>query len=281
MNVISELAQMRAQVNQWRKNNESIALVPTMGHLHAGHCSLIELAQTRAQHVVVTIFINPLQFNQKEDLERYPRTLSSDLKKLNTMKVDTIFTPADVDLYPQGTELAPRIHVPELSEIFCGEFRPGHFSGVCTIVAKLFNLVCPDIAVFGSKDYQQLLIIRRMTESLNFEINIVAGNTIREPDGLALSSRNALLTPEQRALAPHLYQTLLEIQQGFSISTIEPLENAAKKTLDSLGIQTEYVAIRDAENLRDITQATDNIVVLAAVWLGSVRLIDNILFPRP
>ena len=148
-------------------------------------------------------------------------------------------------------------------------------------MAKLFNLVCPDIAVFGSKDYQQLLIIRRMTESLNFEINIVAGNTIREPDGLALSSRNALLTPEQRALAPHLYQTLLEAQQGFSISTIEPLENAAKKTLDSLGIQTEYVAIRDAENLRDITQATDNIVVLAAVWLGSVRLIDNILFPRP
>ena len=281
MQVISDLGQIRAQTQQWRQQQEAIAVVPTMGHLHSGHLSLIKLAQANARHVVATIFVNPLQFDQAEDLDRYPRSLDADLDQLEKLNVDAVFTPEESELYPQGLALAPRIHIPQLDEEFCGQFRPGHFAGVCTVVAKLFNLVNPDIAVFGSKDYQQLLIIKRMVQMLNFNLEIIAGETQREIDGLALSSRNSFLDTEMRARAPMLYQTLCKIRDKYSAEQISKLEAEAIKQLEQAKFRCEYLAIRDADNLQKIGENTNNIVVLAAAWLGSTRLIDNILFPRP
>lgn len=281
MQVISDPGQIRAHTQQWRQQQEAIAIVPTMGHLHAGHLSLIELAQANAAHVVVTIFVNPLQFDQAEDLARYPRSLDSDLDQLKKLNVDAVFTPTESDLYPQGLALAPRIHIPQLDKEFCNQFRPGHFAGVCTIVAKLFNLVNPDIAVFGSKDYQQLLIIKRMAQMLDFNVEIIAAETQRETNGLALSSRNSHLSSEQRTQAPMLYQTLREIQKNFAVDQISKLEARAIKQLEKAEFRCEYLAIRDAGDLQIIGENTKNIVVLAAAWLGSTRLIDNILFPRP
>ena len=280
MNVISELELMRAQIKRWRTGSDKIALVPTMGHLHAGHAELIKIAQSKAQHVVVTIFINPLQFNQSEDFVHYPRTLSADLEQLKRMNVDIVFTPQDTEMYPNGIEAAPRIQVPQLSEEFCGQYRPGHFTGVCTIIAKLFNIITPDYAIFGSKDYQQLLIIKCMAQDLNFEVEIVAADTVRESDGLALSSRNSNLNPQERALAPRLYQTLQNIRQQFLPEHTDQLEQSFSTELNKLGFRSEYLAIRDARNLHKIDQNTINIVVLAAAWLGSTRLIDNIQFRR-
>lgn len=281
MQVISDPELIRAQTRQWRGQNQAIALVPTMGHLHAGHLSLVKLAQSRADRVVVTIFVNPLQFDQVEDLARYPRSLQSDLEQLHGLKVDAVFTPQASDLYPEGLEQAPRIHIPQLDQEFCGRYRPGHFAGVCTVVAKLFNLLSPDIAVFGRKDYQQLLIIKRMVATLNFDITIIAGDTQRESDGLAMSSRNSNLDSEKRALAPQLYQILKEIPAKYSDNQIDALETAYAQKLVQAGFTCEYLAIRDAEQLQTIDQNTTNIVVLVAVWLGATRLIDNILFPRP
>ena len=281
MQVISDPGQIRAQTQLWRQQKESIALVPTMGHLHAGHLSLIKLAQTRSVRVVVTIFVNPLQFDQAEDLDRYPRSLVSDLEQLKKSNVDIAFTPQVADLYPEGLEFAPRIQIPRLDQEFCGRFRPGHFAGVCTVVAKLFNLISPDIAVFGNKDYQQLLIIKQMVRTLNFNIEVIAGDTQREPDGLALSSRNSLLDPESRQRAPLLYQVLSEIAARFSPEQVAGLEASSVQQLERAGFECEYLAIRDADNLQRIGQNTTKIVVLAAARLGSTRLIDNILFPKP
>ena len=280
MHVISQAEQIRAQVQQWHQQQNNVAIVPTMGHLHAGHLSLIKLAQKKAAHVIVTIFVNPLQFNQTEDLANYPRSLSADLKKLEELNVDAVFTPQESELYPEGLEQAPRIHMPQLDEEFCGQFRPGHFAGVCTVVAKLFNLISPDIAVFGSKDYQQFLIIKRMAQTLNFSIEVIAGDTQREADGLALSSRNSLLGTKQRSLAPKLYQELCKIPGEYTVNQISRLEESSIEHLNQSGFHCEYFAIRDAGNLQKIDNNTKNIVVLAAAWLGSTRLIDNILFPN-
>lgn len=280
MNVISDIEQIRAQVKQWRGKQNTIALVPTMGHLHAGHLSLITLAQSRTQRVIVTIFINPLQFNDAEDLAHYPRSLTADLKQLQKLNVDVVFTPQETDIYPYGIEQCPRIHIPKLSEEFCGRYRPGHFAGVCTIVAKLFNIVTPDIAVFGKKDYQQLLLIKRMAQELNYTVEIIAGDTIREPDGLALSSRNIHLSQKHRAVAPKLYQTLQEISQDFAFDRLDQLEASSQQALSQFGFKCEYLAIRDAKDLSPIKKNTKMFVVLTAAWLGSTRLIDNLLFPQ-
>ncbi len=281
MQVISNPEQMRAQTQQWHRQEDSVAVVPTMGQLHAGHLSLIEIAKTRAKRVVATIFVNPLQFDQAEDLARYPRDLDADLNKLQNLNIDAVFTPQTSDLYPEGLDAAPRIHIPLLEKEFCGRSRPGHFAGVCTVVAKLFNLIAPDIAVFGNKDYQQLLIIRQMVQSLNFKVTILSGDTQREPDGLALSSRNAHLNAEQRALAPQLYQILSEIPSKFQLEQIPALEKSSIQKLEQAGFRCDYFAMRDAAHLQAISLNTTNIVVLAAAWLGSTRLIDNLLFPRP
>ena len=281
MQVISDPEQIRAQTQQWHQQEESVAVVPTMGHLHAGHVSLIEIAKTRAKHIVVTIFVNPLQFDQADDLARYPRSLDADIDKLQNLNIDAVFTPQTSDLYPEGLDAAPRIHIPQLEQQFCGRFRPGHFAGVCTVVAKLFNLITPDVAVFGNKDYQQLLIIKQMVQALNFKVAILAGDTQREPDGLALSSRNTHLNTEQRALAPMLYQVLSEIPANFQFEQVSMLEESSMQRLEKAGFRCDYLAIRDADNLQAIGQNTTNIVVIVAAWLGSTRLIDNILFPRP
>lgn len=280
MHVISQAEQIRAQVQQWHQQQNNVAIVPTMGHLHAGHLSLIELAQKKAAHVIATIFVNPLQFNQAEDLANYPRSLNADLKKLEKLNVDAVFTPQESDLYPEGLEQAPRIHIPQLGDEFCGQFRPDHFAGVCTVVAKLFNLISPDIAIFGSKDYQQFLIIKRMAQTLNFAIEVIAGDTQREADGLALSSRNSLLSTKERSLAPKLYQELCKIPNEYAADQIDKMEEASRQHLNHSGFQCEYFAIRDAGNLQKINRNTTNIVVLAAAWLGSTRLIDNVLFPN-
>lgn len=278
MYVVTESTQLRSLVKQWQQTQNKIALVPTMGHLHDGHMSLVNIAQSKAQKTIATIFVNPLQFNQQKDLVNYPRSLDADLQKLAAAKVDLVFAPSAGELYPRGDQLAPRIEIPRLADEFCGLYRPGHFAGVCTVVAKLFNLCSPDIAIFGEKDYQQLLIIKQLVRDLNFDIKIYAGATIRETDGLALSSRNALLGKQERSCAAQLYATLLAIKNNFSTDNLAELEDQAKSTLLAAGLRPEYLAIRDAENLLKITQLTENIVVLGAAWLGDTRLIDNLRF---
>ncbi|MFK7794879.1 MAG: pantoate--beta-alanine ligase [Gammaproteobacteria bacterium] len=281
MKVYSESHPIREHIRLWKSNGEKIVLVPTMGHLHKGHASLIELARSLGQRVVVSIFVNPLQFNQESDFSAYPRTLESDIEQLLALNVDAVFTPKALSIYPRGIQYAPKIYIPELTEEFDGYYRPGHFEGVCTVVCKLFNLLTPDIAIFGNKDYQQLLIIRRMVNDLNFNIDIVAGDTARESDGLAMSSRNTHLTPDQRAVAKHLYINLEQARTQFSVTEILSLELSASNNIQAAGMTVEYFNIRDAINLQPINNNTENIVVLVAAWLGDTRLIDNILFPMP
>jgi pantoate--beta-alanine ligase len=279
MKVYSEAIHIREHIDTWKSNKQQIVLVPTMGHLHEGHASLVKLAKSLGQRVLVSIFVNPLQFNQQSDFTRYPRTLESDIEQLRALNVDAVFTPSAESLYPHGIQAAPKIFIPELAEEFDGHYRPGHFEGVCTVVCKLFNILTPNTSVFGRKDYQQLLIIRRLVNDLNFNVEIVAGDTQREADGLALSSRNTLLNPDQRALARHLYATLERVKTQFSNAQILSLEQSAVIDLEKISMKVEYFSIRDAANLQPINKNTKNVVVLAAAWLGDIRLIDNILFP--
>ena len=281
MKIFSSCQGIRDHIDQYKKTQPSIALVPTMGHLHAGHISLIELAKTQAAHVIVSIFVNPLQFNEVKDYEHYPRTLDDDLEKLRPLNIDAVFTPSLDELYPHSLTHTPQIVIPELTESLEGTFRPGHFDGVCTIVCKLFNITTPTIAVFGNKDYQQLLIIQRMVQDLNFNIEIVAGDTKREADGLAMSSRNSHLNAKSRALAPYIFKILKQSQDQFSSNNVKQLEENAASALKQHGFRVEYFAFRDAQNLQAISQTTENIVVLVAAWLENTRLIDNILFPMP
>ena len=281
MKVYSDSERIREHIGSWKSNNEKVVLVPTMGHLHKGHISLIELAKSLGQRVSVSIFVNPLQFNQESDFTQYPRTLDADIEQLRKLNVDLVFTPDAESLYPAGTESATKIIIPELANEFDGHYRPGHFEGVCTIVCKLFNILTPDIAVFGKKDYQQLLIIRRMVSDLNFNIDIVAGETKRESDGLAMSSRNTHLSADQRPLASHLYANLERAKIQFSPQNIASLEQSSHSNLEKIGMIVDYFSIRDAVNLQPISNSTKDIVILSAAWLGDTRLIDNILFPMP
>lgn len=281
MKVYSESHLIREHIKLWKSKDEKIVLVPTMGHLHKGHASLIELAKSLGQRVLVSIFVNPLQFNQENDFTHYPRSLESDIEQLLALNVDVVFTPSAEALYPDGIQSAPKISIPELMKEFDGHYRPGHFEGMCTIVCKLFNILTPDVAVFGNKDYQQLLIIRRMANDLNFNIEIVAGSTARESDGLAMSSRNTLLIPDQRAVAKHLHVNLEQVKTQFSATEILSLETSGRTNLEAVGMTVEYFSIRDAVNLQPINNNTKDVVVLAAAWLGDTRLIDNILFPMP
>jgi len=285
MNIIEQTRPLRAQIRQWRRNQKSIALVPTMGHLHDGHLALVEHAKTQADHVIVSIFVNPLQFDNADDLKRYPSSIASDLQQLSSLGVGAIFKPTVDLLYPLGLELAPKIHIPLLGDEFCGAHRPGHFDGVATVVSKLFNLIEPDIAVFGRKDYQQLLIIQRLSSELNFNIQIQALDTVRTEDGLALSSRNAHLSTEERRLACMLYATLKGIaqqaeQQRLTDNLLTLLDQSITR-LNQASLKVEYLDLRDAADLQAIRSETTQAIVLAAVQLGKVRLIDNILFELP
>lgn len=274
MDVIAAVAGLRARL----AGVNGIAFVPTMGNLHAGHVALVEQARQLGQCVVVSIFVNPLQFGANEDLASYPRTLQADLDKLAAAGADVVFTPTDAELYPQPQTI--QIEPPAIANELCGAVRPGHFRGVCTVVAKLFNLVQPEVAVFGKKDFQQLFILREMTRQLDFPVAIVAGETIREADGLAMSSRNGYLKPEQRVEAPRLYGVLKQVVQTVQGGRRDFAAIQAQTTqyLTMLGWIVDYIEIRSATTLAPATADDQALVVLGAARLGKTRLIDNIEF---
>ena len=277
---IDQIIPLQEQLSQWRNSNQSIALVPTMGNLHAGHLSLVDKAKQYADRTIVSIFVNPTQFVQGEDYSTYPRTLEQDINKLTEMDIDLLFYPAVEKIYPDGLQKQTQVRVPVLDSILCGKSRPGHFSGVATVVTKLFNIIKPDIAVFGEKDYQQLLVIRRLTRELFLRTEIIGMPTVREADGLAMSSRNNYLDTEERKTAPLLYQTLREIVEKIMAGDLDyrQLQKNARLKLNKAGFKTEYVSIRDAETLQK--PATGDLVVLGAAQLGKARLIDNVLIKR-
>lgn len=282
MRVARDIAALEAALAPWRAAGDTIVLVPTMGNLHEGHLSLVDRARTLGDRVVVTLFVNPMQFGPGEDFERYPRTFEDDRRLLEVRGADLLFAPETAELYPRGHGDATAVEVPGLSGILCGAFRPGHFRGVATVVAKLYNLVRPQVAVFGEKDYQQLVILRRMTEDLNFPVRVVGAPTVREPDGLAMSSRNRYLTPEERARAPVLYRTLQatveRVRSG--VRDLAAVESEAMAALEAAGFRPEYVSVRRAGDLAPPGPDDRALVVLAAAHLGAARLIDNIPFER-
>lgn len=279
MIVVNDSESLREALGDWRLGGEHIALVPTLGNLHDGHLSLVTHAREHAERIVVSIFVNPTQFSEGEDFEQYPRTLERDKRLLKKVNADILFVP-DVDtMYPFGLDNATSVTVPVLTADFCGAFRPGHFDGVTSVVSRLFSIVQPDVALFGQKDYQQQLVIRRLVADLRLPLEIVSVPTKREEDGLALSSRNQYLSEEQRELAPTLYSVLQGVGRDLQAGkrNYEELEQQAMDELSTAGFEPEYLGIRRAENLESPNRDDDEIVVLAAVRLGDARLIDNIL----
>ncbi|MFP5595936.1 pantoate--beta-alanine ligase [Kluyvera sp. 142486] len=277
MLIIETLPLLRQHIRRLRHEGKRVALVPTMGNLHDGHMTLVEEAKTRADVVVVSIFVNPMQFDRVEDLARYPRTLQEDCEKLNKRKVDFVFAPSEAEIYPQGTESQTFVDVPGLSTMLEGASRPGHFRGVSTIVSKLFNLIQPDIACFGEKDFQQLALIRKMVADLGYDIEIVGVPIIRAKDGLALSSRNGYLTAEQRKIAPGLYKVMSRVAEKLKAGERDQGEMIAiaEQELNEKGFRADDIQIRDADTLLDLTDSSKRAVILMAAWLGQARLIDN------
>lgn len=277
MIIVEQIAELRAHVKAWRRAGETIAFVPTMGNLHAGHIALVERAQALGTKVVVSVFVNPTQFDRKEDLAAYPRTLEADCAQLAAAATDLLFTPTPALMYPSGG-LASKVEVPVIGELLEGASRPGHFTGVSTVVCKLFNLVQPDVAVFGEKDFQQLMLIRQMVRDLDMDIQIVGLPTVRDADGLAKSSRNGYLTPEERAIASGLNQTLREVVDALHEGRQDYafLQAQALKALESRGFRPDYVEIRRAIDLQPAKLTDTELVVLGSAWLGKARLIDNI-----
>ncbi|EEV4514227.1 pantoate--beta-alanine ligase [Escherichia coli] len=277
MLIIETLPLLRQQIRRLRMEGKRVALVPTMGNLHDGHMKLVDEAKARADVVVVSIFVNPMQFDRPEDLARYPRTLQEDCEKLNKRKVDLVFAPSVKEIYPNGTETHTYVDVPGLSTMLEGASRPGHFRGVSTIVSKLFNLVQPDIACFGEKDFQQLALIRKMVADMGFDIEIVGVPIIRAKDGLALSSRNGYLTAEQRKIAPGLYKVLSSIADKLQAGErdLDEIITIAGQELNEKGFRADDIQIRDADTLLEISETSKRAVILVAAWLGDARLIDN------
>ncbi len=278
MITLNTIADLREQVREWRMAGERIALVPTMGNLHAGHLTLVRQAREMADRVVVTIFVNPLQFGAGEDFESYPRTMQQDSSALVETGADLLFAPSVEEVYSGPHRLQTKVEVPGISDILCGASRPGHFVGVATVVCKLFNMVQPDIALFGQKDYQQLMVIRRMVDDLCIPVEIIGVPTVREEDGLAMSSRNGYLTAQERKQAPELFR----IMQA-TADAIEPgkrdyakLEQEAKQALEKAGFSPDYYFIRRADDLLEPTAADQSLVIVAAAYLGKARLIDNL-----
>jgi len=278
IDLITELAALRARVAEWRRAGLRVAFVPTMGNLHAGHFSLIELAHRHADRVVASIFVNPTQFGPNEDFNRYPRTPEADAAGLEAAGCDALWLPSVEAMYPYGVEATVRVSVPGVTETLEGAHRPGHFDGVATVVARLFNQVQPDAAVFGRKDYQQLAVIRYMVRDLAFPIEIVAAETRREADGLAMSSRNQYLSDEERPVAAEISHTLQGMREAIRAgSSREQAEAAAAARLAQAGFAVDYAAVRDRE-LGIPTEAKGPRVALIAARLGRTRLIDNLEF---
>jgi pantoate--beta-alanine ligase len=280
MLVIDRIIPLREQLSAWRQSGQSIALVPTMGNLHAGHLSLVEMAKEFADRIVVTIFVNPVQFVAGEDYDSYPRTIDQDQEMLAASGTDILFHPPEEEIYPENSQNQTIITVPSLDSIFCGKSRPGHFAGVATVVAKLFNAIQPDVAIFGEKDYQQLLVIKQLVRDLCMSVRIIEAPTVRESDGLAMSSRNVYLNSGERTIAPRLFQVLSRMKEEIinGNRAYMEMEQQAMAELDQAGFATEYVAIRAAENLAEA--GTGDLVVLAAACLGKARLIDNVVIRR-
>jgi pantoate--beta-alanine ligase len=278
METVTTIAAVRQHVRRWRGEGRRVAFVPTMGNLHPGHVSLIEMARSHGDRFVASIFVNPMQFGPNEDFAHYPRTPTQDARMLADAGCDLMFTPDVAEIYPNGSERATRVDVPGLSSILDGEFRPGHFEGVATVVAKLFHIVEPDVAVFGEKDFQQLTIIRRMVADLCMPITIVAAPTVRDPDGLAMSSRNQYLTDEERQKAPLIHQLLLaavaRLQAGDR--DFAAIERTALQALVASAFRPDYFSVRRADDLSPPRADTQHLVVLVAARLGRARLIDNL-----
>ncbi len=277
----ANIAEIRKQVKQWHMQGETVAFVPTMGNLHQGHIRLVTEALKRADHVVVSIFVNPMQFGQNEDLAAYPRTLADDQNALINAGAELLFTPTPEIIYPKGLENQTFVEVPKIGEEFCGASRPGHFRGVATIVCKLFNIVQADIALFGRKDYQQLMVITAMVEDLSLPIDIIGIDTVREASGLAMSSRNGYLSTQQKIQATSIKKVMDYVAaQVTAGETIELAIDAAKQQLIDAGFKMDFLAVRNAVTLAPVTDEDNHFVILVAAYLGNTRLIDNLTFSR-
>jgi pantoate--beta-alanine ligase len=282
LDTVTTIAAVREHVHGWRREGLRIAFVPTMGNLHAGHVSLIEAARRHGQRFIASIFVNPMQFGPNEDFAHYPRTPREDERMLAEAGCSLMFTPDVGEIYPNGSERATRVEVPGVSRILEGEFRPGHMEGVSTVVAKLFHIVEPDVAVFGEKDFQQLTVIRRMVADLCMPVEIVGAATVRDADGLAMSSRNQYLTSTQRAVAPKIHQALeaaaARVRAGDA--DFASIERAGLQALESGGLRPDYFSVRQAHDLSTATPAARELVILTAARIGKARLIDNVQVRR-
>lgn len=278
MKQVKKVSELRDNVADWKRENKRVAFIPTMGNLHQGHLALLSHAQTLADRVIVSIFVNPLQFDDSRDLVAYPRSLQADLEKLMAVRCDLVFNPDAEMMYPHGMVNQTAVLVPGNDEMLCGLDRPGHFTGVATVVIKLFNMVQPDVAVFGEKDYQQLLLIKNMVRDLDMPIEIIGVETCREMDGLAMSSRNQYLTEDERQHASALYRILTELKAEIIIGKDDyvQLQDRAAAKLKQWDFEPEYIEVRRASDLR-LAEKTDTALrILAAARLGNARLIDNI-----
>jgi pantoate--beta-alanine ligase len=282
LDTVTTIAAVREHVKAWHSEGLRVAFVPTMGNLHAGHVSLIEAARRHGERFVASIFVNPMQFGPNEDWAHYPRTPADDEHMLDRAGCSLMFMPDVTEIYPHGAERAARIEVPGLSRILDGEFRPGHFEGVSTVVAKLFHIVEPDVAVFGEKDFQQLTIIRRMVADLCMPIEIIGAPTVRDHDGLAMSSRNQYLTKAERALAPQIYIALEAAATRLRLGDVEfaSIERAGFHELERTGFRPDYFSIRKASDLSLATPEARELVILTAARIGKARLIDNVQVTR-
>jgi len=279
LQTVDNIKALRQQVKTWRQQGLKIAFVPTMGNLHDGHLALVHAAHKYADKVIVSIFVNPMQFGLSEDIDNYPKTLEEDKTQLIAANTDLLFIPTSAIIYPKGYTDNTFVEVPNISKLYCGASRPGHFRGVATVVCKLFNLVQPDVACFGSKDYQQLQVIQTMVDDLSMPVEIVPVEIIRETSGLAMSSRNGYLTKEEMQIAPNLYKTLQWLSDELR-SHQQPRDYAvlvmqATKKIDEAGFKTDYINLCHAQTLAPATPADKDIVILAAAYLGKARLIDN------
>lgn len=278
MKTINNITGLRAELKNARRQGKSIAFVPTMGNLHAGHIKLVHRAKAEADIVVVSIFVNPLQFGANEDLDNYPRTLVEDQEKLIDAGAQLLFTPTVEEIYPEGMAPHAKLSVPMITDTLCGAARPGHFDGVTTVVNKLFNIVQPDVAIFGQKDFQQLAVIRKMVKDFCIPIHIIGEDTARAEDKLALSSRNGYLNAQERSAAPAMYRALAAIQTaiGKGDRNFQALTDDAKQFLQDAGFVIDYVEVRDATTLMPPTNDSEELVILGAAKLGTTRLIDNL-----
>lgn len=278
MDTLHRIDETRAKLLEARKAGRSIALVPTMGNLHDGHLQLVSAAREHHDFVVVSVFVNPLQFGPDEDFDSYPRTLEADCARLSAGGANLVFAPSVNEMYPNGQQNHVEVKLPHLANLLCGAHRPGHFDGVGTVVMKLFNIVAPDTAFFGEKDYQQLQILRIITQQLNVPVDVIGVPTVRADDGLALSSRNQYLSQSEREVAPLLHTTLQSIASAIADgnNNYEDLQNQAIRTLEHAGFEPDYVDVRDADTLSAPSANTKALRIIAAARLGGARLIDNI-----